>query len=301
MELYHNSFLAMGSRFNAVFLSCDQEVCEKLFRLIQNEVFRIEQKISYFNPESEVFKINRTADKTDVNLDEELFGIIETCIEYSKLTFGAYDITLRPIIENLNKNGGFVLTNEDVNKSHLHEIVLNEKNKSIFFKSEKVKIDFGGFGKGYALEKIKHLLDNSPIQNVFISFGESSILAKGQHPSGKKWQVGIKDLGNYKESVHVFELSDESISSSSNYYLDDSGQICRKINVIDPTTFKPADQLAIACVKSYSPLQAEILSTAFLVMNDNQIYETLKSIKGLEANKIYFFNDKSINKNFNRI
>jgi len=91
-------------------------------------------------------------------------------------------------------------------------------------------------------------------------------------------------------------LSNSSMSSSSNYYADDNGQLCKKINVINPFTKKPVEDFALASVKSDSPLQAEILSTAFLVMDDEKIKETLKQINNVEAVKIrYIENEPRIN------
>jgi thiamine biosynthesis lipoprotein len=297
IRVYHNSFFAMGSRFNAVFPSNDEEVCEHIFNSIQHEVLRIESKLSYFYPGSEVNKINKTACKSSVKLDDELFTILETCMNYSKKTFGAFDITLRPVIENIEQNDK---GSACAGQSHLHQIELDRINKSVRFSSDKVKIDFGGFGKGYALGKIKLYLDNSPLENVFISFGESSIYGKGRHPHGDCWTVGIKDLFNTNGSLHLFDLSDSAISISSNYYLNDSGELHSKVNVINPLTGKPADGVSIAGVKSDSALEAEILSTAFLVMEDAQIQETINMLKRTEAVKIRYSGITPVKKFYNR-
>jgi FAD:protein FMN transferase len=286
MNVFHNSFYSMGTRFNAVFPNCDEDICARIFNLMKSECERIEFMLSYFNPASDVAKINESAGKSFVALNNELFDIISTCIKYSDLTSGAFDIALRPVIENL-KNDSSAESEETVIFG-MNQIELDEEKKTIRFKNEKVKIDFGGFGKGYALEKIKILLDNSPVENAFISFGESSILVKGKRPDGNDWEVGVKDFYNSESSLHTFILSNSSISSSSNYYVDDNGQLCNKINVMNPFTKKPVEDLAVASVKSDSPLQAEILSTAFLVLDDEKINEVLKQIKKVEAVKIIY-------------
>lgn len=292
MNIYHNSFYAMGTRFNIVLPNCNEEVCVRLFNLMQAECKRIELMLSYFDSASDVFKINESASKSFMQLDDELFNIIKTCLEYARITSGAFDITLRPIIEYLESNSS--VADEEVMKSYLDQIELDNEEKSIHFKSSKVKIDFGGFGKGYALEKIKPLLDRSSIGNAFISFGESSIMVKGKRPDGNDWQVGIKDILDKENSLHTFSFSDSSISTSSNYYVDDAGQLCKKINVISPFTKKPVEEVSVISVKSDSPLQAEILSTAFLVMDDEQIFETIKKLNNVEAVKIFYNENKPL-------
>lgn len=288
----------MGSRFNIVLPLDKKENGKEIFHSVQKEVLRIDKKLSYFNEESTVYKINQNACKTCMELDNEMIDIIQICIDYSKLTYGAYDITLRPVIEKTVKSGNHVGADDNEGKSYLDKIVFNKNKKTIFFESNKVKIDLGGFGKGYALEKIKPLLDSAPIENAFVSFGESSILVKGKHPGGKNWQVGIKDLTNKKEPLHTFHLFNNSISSSSNYYVNDSGQLCRKINVISPFTYKPVEEKKVTSVQSVSPLQAEILSTAFLVMNENLINRTLKKVNKVEAVVVSYHGNKSCKKTF---
>ncbi len=287
-KVYHNSFYAMGTRFNALFPSSDEEVCERIISLIEKEVIRIENKLSYFNSTSEISLINRNACKAPIKIDDELYLIIESCLNFSELTYGAFDITLRPIMEAYIEDKNLFDIRKDKHASSICNIILDENEKTIFLKDDKTKIDFGGFGKGYALEKVKLILNNSPIQSAFISFGESSILTKGNRADGKEWQVGIKDFKNADESVHTFNCKDGSVSSSSNFYWDDSGQLCKKINVINPFSLSPANEFSIASVISDSPILAEILSTAILIMNDEQINESLKNFQNVEAVKICY-------------
>jgi hypothetical protein len=87
---------------------------------------------------------------------------------------------------------------------------------SIFvpFRNEVVQVDFGGFGKGYALERIRKLLLSHGILNAFISFGESSVLALGNHPHGTGWKAGVNHQMITGNSLFSFDLQNESLSTS---------------------------------------------------------------------------------------
>lgn len=161
MNVYQNTFYTMESRFNALFPFEDDDLCEKLFHSIEKEVRRIETKLSYFDEKSVVSYINRNAFKTAVKVDNEMFEVIKTSLIYLEKTFYAFDITMRKKTESIIFDKKVNNVKREI-KSHLNEIELN-KEKSIHYKSDKIKIDFGGFGKGYALERIKPLLDNSPM------------------------------------------------------------------------------------------------------------------------------------------
>jgi len=279
----------MGTRFNAVFPNADDELCERLFRMIENEVKRIEAKLSCFDKGSLLAQINDQAFRHEKKLDDEMFGILCLCVEYNKKTFGAFDITMRRLVEHYEKNPQANDTNLG---SCFSSIILNHDVKSISFLDEETKIDLGGFGKGYALSRVKKILDDSPIENVFISFGESSVLAKGNHPSGKGWKVGINDYSSNNNSAYTFDLMNESISTSSNYFKDDSGQLIYKTNIINPKTGLLKRDIETISVKSVSPLECEVLSTAFMNLTDEQIILIKNDFNELEVVKINYLNSK---------
>ncbi|KAF0140689.1 MAG: Membrane-associated lipoprotein involved in thiamine biosynthesi [Stygiobacter sp.] len=289
-KVYHNSFFAMGTRLNVVFSNADEELSERLFRMIENEVHRVELKLSYFIPESFVSKINSGAFNYAVILDLEMVEILKQCQNYNRLTFGAFDITMRRLVDFFKHNPEE--TETDLT-SCMQYIQLDDEEKSIRFTDEQTKIDLGGFGKGYALEKVQRLVNDSPIESALISFGESSILAKGKHPSGKAWQVGLNDYINSGQSVYSFELENGSVSTSSNYFLDDSGQLQFKTNVINPITGSIKKEIETVSVKSKSPLEAEILSTAMLSLNDEQTAAIKVGLKEVEIVKISYHNGEA--------
>ena len=284
-KVYYNSFFAMGTRLNVVFPYTDEELCERLFNMIENEVHRVELKLSYFIPESFVSRINNEAFKSSVMVDLEMLEIIKLCLNYNRLTLGAFDITMRRLVDFFKQNPE--ATETDLT-SCMQYIQLDDEEKSIRFTDEQTKIDLGGFGKGYALEKVQRLVNDSPIESAFISFGESSILAKGKHPSGKAWQVGLNDYINSGQSVYSFELENGSVSTSSNYFLDDSGRLQFKTNVINPITRNINKEIETVSVQSKFPLEAEILSTAMLSLNDEKTAALKEKLNEVEIVKIRY-------------
>lgn len=286
-KVYHNAFYAMGTRMNVVLPHSDEELCERIYKMIKHEVERIEIKLSYFLPHSLVSEINNRAYEADVKVDSEMWQILKICLDYNRLTFGAFDITMRKLVD-------FYKLNSDLDETDLtscmENIQLNDDLQSIRFLDDSTKIDFGGFGKGYALEKVQKLITDSPLESAFVSFGESSIITKGNHPSGKTWQVGINNYNNSGSAGYTFELVNDSISTSSNYFLDDSGQLTFKANVINPITGKLKKEIETVSVKCKSPIEAEIFSTAFMNLSDDQIRTIKEKYIDIEVVRINFDN-----------
>ena len=150
-------------------------------------------------------------------------NILIKCREYNTLTLGKFDVTLLPLQQFWQKQqmNGFdsnqVRTDELTNildKTGMKHIIMNPDNYSVKFDRSGINIDLGGFGKGYALDRIKARLIGIEISDVFISFGDSSILALGNHPHGQGWKSGINHLFKPGESLFVFDLMNESLSTS---------------------------------------------------------------------------------------
>lgn len=296
-KTYHNSFFAMNTRFHAVFPNLDYNYADQVFHALKMEVNRIEQKISRFIPESDLSIINKTAFKHPVSLDEELFEILSSCKEYWKLTEGAFDVTLRPFITYWNEKpepqrSTSQLSNifNQVGMVHLH---LNKSNRTISFDNKHIEIDLGGFGKGYALERVDSLLNTHNIKSAFISFGESSILTLGRHPAGDCWKVGLNNYLEPGSSIHEYPMQNSSMSTSANFYLDDNGTLCNHNHVIDPVKGVPVNDFISLAVFCNSSIIAEILSTALLVSSDSVIRNTMEKIEELNVVKIDYSSDEA--------
>lgn len=251
--VYHNSFFAMGTRCQVVFPGMETERTEQITLSVRLEISRIEAKLSRFRPDSEISKLNASAAKEPVTVSEDVFDILTTCQAFHQSTLGAFDITMRP-------NADF----ESLGMSHVH---LNAADRTVTFDNEHILLDLGGFGKGYALQQVQKRLQDAGVTDGFISFGESSILTLGRHPAGPYWKVGLNDHTHPGRSAYEFAVNDGSVSTSSNFYVDDAGILRNHRHVIDPKTGQPIGAPMTVSVKSASALDAEILSTAFLVLS----------------------------------
>lgn len=289
-NLYRNGFYAMATRFYVLIPGLEDGTGDELFQRMKHEVNRVEARLSRFLKESEISKINREAFQAEVKTDDECFEILNTCKYGWQMTDGAFDITLRPLMdywkdENNQSEEKFGTLMGSLGMQHVE---LNEEEQTVRFKNELIELDLGGFGKGYALEKVKQMIERSAVEHAFISFGESSVLAMGEHPAGGKWKVGINDYKNPGNSIHEFKVSNASVSTSSNFYLSDDGELQNHTHIINPKTGKPHDHFTAASVLADSPILAEILSTACLLLPDEKIRELIQKYQDIEIIKVNY-------------
>ena len=270
---FSNRFYAMGTRLHLILPGLDESAGQRLFVQVKREVDRIERKISRFDPQSDLSRLNQIKPGQSAQVDEEFFDILRACKTCWEITEGAFDPALA------------ARKNEPSQQQGMHAIQLFDEHRKVML-SDGVQLDLGGFGKGYALEKIRDLFLQRGVKHAFINFGDSSVLAVGSHPSGGNWKIGIRHAAKPRKSAFVFRVKDASVSTSGNFYMNDDGKPVQHHHIVHPQTGKPDERSVTMSVCAPSPLLAEMLSTAFLVMRDEQIKRVISLYDNLEAAKV---------------
>lgn len=128
-----------------------------------------------------------------------------------------------------------------------------------------VMLDFGGFGKGFALDRAVAVLREGGVSSAFLSAGESSIAVIGEHPLGGKWLVAIPDPRDPDAALVELELEDEALSVSSTLGGGDARA----------ASLRPADGAAVTAPRTCVAIAAdggaaEAWSTALLVAQPDE-------------------------------
>jgi FAD:protein FMN transferase len=274
MNVINRSFFSMNTRFDLIFPGLDEDLGDYILDLIQNEVIRIEQKLSSFIPQSEISVLNETAYNRDVKIDDELIYIFKHCLSYFEQTEGAFDVTMRPLMD-FWKNHEPGSENEAIALSirktiGLDKIVLNQKKKTIHFISPDVTIDLGAFARAYALHKIKLLFKEHHISNAFINSGGNTIMGVGNHPYGSGWKAGLSEFFDFNANLYTFELHDQVLSVSGNNRNALMRKETLKGHIINPYSALPVEGMAAVASVSISALESEALSISLFLANEDQ-------------------------------
>ena len=252
------------------------------------EIERIHSVFSSFDENSEIYKINENAFKEPVKMSDEVLFVIEKCLEMSKVTDGAFDITVKPLTEIWNvKAESPKVPEESKIKDALSKIGwenIEIADGYISFKKEGMKIDLGGAVKGYACDRAKEIITSYGIKNALLDLG-GNLYALGVSESGKSWKVGIQDPSQMRgESFKTLNLSDVSCVTSGSYerYFEENGKIYH--HILDTKTGYPVDKgLISVTVVSPSSFEADMLSTAIFALGEDRINELKEKYKFQEC------------------
>lgn len=257
---------------------------EEDFAVAFDEMRRIEKLMDVYNPKSEVSRINRLADKEPIKVSKEIFEVLKEALEYSRLTSGAFDVSIRPL-SRLWGEGGKLKEIPEVEEIEerlalvsYKNIILNEKDQTVKFKREGMALDLGGIAKGYALDRAIKVLKERGIKEALINAG-GDIRAMGE----RSWRVGLQHPRKEKEVLAVIELRNQAIATSGDYqrYFIKEGE--RYHHIINPETGHPADKCMSVTIIGPSATQADILATGVFVLGPEKGMELIESLKDVEG------------------
>ncbi|MDP8260267.1 MAG: FAD:protein FMN transferase [Candidatus Gygaella obscura] len=255
--------------------------CEDSFVIdeVFSEMKRLDDLLSKFNPQSEIFRLNQ---KKRLVVSEETFEVIEKAIEFNSLTDGAFDITIGELIDlwkqAIDKKA---LPDEKsiriaLVKSGTDKIRLNKDKREVILLNG-VTIDLGGIAKGFIVDKAIKLVKTRGVDSCMINAG-GDIYCLGKR-NKRDWRVGVLDPRNDAHILKRINLEDNTVATSGDYqqFFEIEGK--RYSHIIDPRSGYPVDNHVISVtVLADDATTADALSTAVFVLGKEKgakIFEVL--------------------------
>ncbi len=253
-----------------------REAVEKCFLKIKESAGRL----NYYDPRSEVSKINRNSGIRPVKVSEETFHLIERAIEISRLVDGAFDITVRPLYALWDFRRKRVPTSREIAEAKERVgydlVVLDRRRRTVFLKKRGMEIDLGGILKGFLADRCVEVLKEMKVSGGMVAVG-GDLRVFGSRPGRGVWRIGIKDPRG-SGVIAVLELREGAVSTSGDYerFFLKGGK--RYHHIIDPRTGYPAKGVWSATVVAGEGVLADALSTALFVLGVRRSAEVLRSL-----------------------
>jgi FAD:protein FMN transferase len=241
--------------------------------------------LTTYNPTSPVSRLNATAGQGPFAVPHEVSEVLALSLRYAQLTRGTFDVTVGPLMllwrdaahrqtfptwKELRKVRSMI-GSEKVHLLPHNTVVLRPG----------MAVDFGGIGKGYALDHLERQLKQQGIQHALLDFGQSSLWAVGAPPEAQGWRILLQHSNG--AHVGVLTLRDQalSISASMGQVFEIKGR--RYGHVIDPRTGHPLRRDLLACVIAPTATQAEALSKALLILGEHEGIALLQRLPGVDG------------------
>lgn len=290
MEQYYTRIrYLMGSPFQII-AAGREKACSEGVEAAFREIARIERLLSIYRPDSPLAAVNLFSRRGIISLPAEALEILSKSISYSEVSAGAFDITSGPLIslwgfgpENKRRappsEGEIKAALRKVGFQHLQchfdsgELELLKKG---------MKLNLGGIGKGYAIDRAVQKLKEAGIHHGMIDCG-STLYGFGAPGGQRGWRVVIRHPRVQKGKAGVVFLHNQALSTSGDYEKFFVFQGRRVSHLIDPRSGYPADGAVGVSVIAPTALEADALSTAAFVLGREEGSRWLERFSGVEG------------------
>ena len=241
--------------------------------------------------------VNQNAGIAPVKVDQKLIDFLLYAKEIYALTNGATNVAMGAVLRlwhDARENGiedpehaalpsDEALT-EAAKHTDINNLIIDEKEGTVFLADSLMQLDVGAIAKGYATERAAELLIEQGITSYVLNIG-GNIRAIGTKVSGNGWTTGITnpDKNSKDEFICKVVISDTSLVTSGDYERYYTVDGVRYHHIIDPKTNRPSSYFSSVSVFAKDSGLADALSTALFCMSYEEGLEMIGRIEGIDA------------------
>jgi len=252
---------AMATLFEIQCLHADAGYARQAAQAAFDLVDRLEQEQSRFVANSDVSRINQLSAGQSTRVSPSTMECLEIARRMYDVTGGAFDISIG---------------------SGLLGLELVPDGFAVHARADGVRLDLGGIGKGYAVDRVAELLEEWEIRHALVHGGFSSVLALEAPPDRDGWPLTLSSTGvEDREPLARVSVRQRALSASGTR----KGE-----HILDPRTGQAVGGRAtwVALPRAGDGRQdaaavAEALSTAFMVLSTEEVTALSRGWPGLEA------------------
>jgi thiamine biosynthesis lipoprotein len=269
---------------------------ERIDRIIDSavaEIQRIENMATDYSDSSEVGKINLAAGVDSISVSQELIGLIRQGIAYGNLSGGKLDITIGKLVKMWDFIGEHprALSQQEVDSLvpfvDYRKLAINDSQ--VFLPSQRMRLDLGSIGKGYAIERAADKLKSAGLKKFIVDIGgKLKVSFEGTHLlDSTVAEILVRHPRKDGEYFGGFKVGTGAVSTSGDYqrYFIEKG--VRYHHLLDPATGFPARGIVAVTVVTEDALDADALSTVAFLLGREKGMEFIRHTLGLEGIIIY--------------
>ena len=254
---------------------------EAVREAIQAQLRDVDGKMSTYREASEISRLNRSRETTPHPLSRETFTVLAEALRISRVTGGAFDITVGPLVNAWGFGPGphpaSLPTSTEIEQLKLRsgwaKIELDPRSYTIRKREPALYLDLSAIAKGYAVDRLSEVLTEMNLTRHMVELG-GEVRTSGRNAGGKPWRIAIeKPVSGSRVFQRILPLENLALATSGDYRNFRQAEDGDLSHTIDPRTGRPVrHELASVSVVDASCMRADGYATALMVLGEDQGY-----------------------------
>ncbi len=250
------------------------EVSKQLADRVEQRLEELENIFSTWRQDSEISRFNTYRNSDWFSCSAELAQVVDEAIRIHRLTGGAFEVTLGPLIERWGFGKEEITTPpsdeelaslmESVGTRHLEARM---DPPAIRKRHPETSINLSGIAKGYAVDDLANLLGKPELSAFMVEIG-GEVRTKGGN-GDRPWRIAIaRPQTGEPRAQRIVEINTAAIATSGGYQNSLELLDQRYIHILDPASGKPvkSQTASVTVIDKESTMRADALATALMVM-----------------------------------
>ena len=275
--LHVGAGLAFGTTVGVTVRHHDEALAKLAIEDALREVRRVDALMSIYDPASQVFRLNRDGVVTDP--DPHLLAVLAHARALSRLTRGAFDITVQPLWRVFRDAGGVPSAHERARARAAvgwEQVVASPQ--CVALRRPGMAITLNGLAQGYAADLALAAVRKRGIEHALLDTGEFASLGSSAHGP---WRLGVRDPRAAEAVAATLRLDGRCIATSGDYEMAFTADFLHH-HIFDPAVGDSPTELASVTVVAPTGLEADGLSTAFMVLGARRAHALAATLPGVD-------------------
>jgi thiamine biosynthesis lipoprotein len=233
----------------------DAETAKRAADAVIAEVARIEAKYSRYRDDSVVSAINHADAGAWISIDEEtaqLLAFADACYAQSE---GLFDITSGVLRRAWDFRQPQLPRREAIDPvlPLIGWPLVERRDDAVRFLRAGMELDFGGFGKEYAVDRAAAVLQTHGIAHAYVDLG-GDIVVTGPQADGTPWTLGVRHPRRDGALLEALVIASGAVATSGDYerYIEVDG--VRYCHILNPRSGWPVHGAeSLQCVTAFAP------------------------------------------------
>jgi thiamine biosynthesis lipoprotein len=280
-EIISESRVLMGTIINLTLVSADPRAARTAIQACLDRMTELESVLSRYQVNSQLSRLNQTGAITEAH--PALLETMQQSLKLSQLTGGAFDITVKPLLELYQSTKTGIPAEEKIEQAlrlvNYQNIAI--KGNQIAFRLPGMSVTLDGIAKGFIVDEGVSVLKRLGFDHVMVEAG-GDLMASGEIAPDSPRKIGIQNpRAGVGELMTTFTVRDRAVATSGDYMQAFTSDFMDH-HILDPRKGRSSPELASASVSAPSAALADGLATAVMVMGHAGL-ELIEALHGCEA------------------